>query len=558
VVRVPLHGRRVRGWVLDADSTPPSGVELSEITHLTGAGPDSGTIDLCRWVARRWVGRLPSVLRLATPDRVVAGLPTLRVRPADPAGADPAAGEALDDGPGVHVLRVPPTRRLLGVAIAAAARGQALVVTPSAAAADFVADRLRRAGAPVARWPGDFAAASGGATVVGGRGAVFAPLPGLAAVVVWDEHDEGLQHESSPTWHAREVAVERARRAGVPCLLVSPCPSLEARALSEPVRGDRGAERAGWAQIDVVDRRGEDLGRSRLASSSFVRAARAELDSGGRVVCVLNRTGRARLLACRSCGVVTGCASCGSAVRLDDDHHLSCGRCGATRPPVCLDCGSSALGLLRLGVTRAREELEALLRVPVVGVTAAGTIEADRTSGGVDAGKDPLQSAPVVVGTEAALHRVRGVGLVAFLDMDQELLAPRYRAAEEALALLVLASRVVGGRDGGRVLVQTRLPDHEVLRAAVRADPDVVADAERGRRDLLGLPPAAAVALVGGEAAGAFVERLGRPLGVEVLGPDDGNWLVRADDHETLAAALGRVERPPGRLRLRVDPVRLR
>jgi primosomal protein N' (replication factor Y) (superfamily II helicase) len=553
---VPLHGRRVRGWVLDPDSTPPAGVELADVTRLTGAGPDAATIDLCAWVARRWVGRLPTVVRLATPDRAVAVTRPVRVRCAEVDGADPGALAALDRGPGAHVLRVPPTQRLLGVAIAAASRGQALVVTPSVAAADFVADRLRLAGAAVARWPGDWAGAAAGATVVGGRGAVFAPLPELAAVVVWDEHDESLQHESSPTWHAREVAVERARRAAVPCLLVSPCPSLEARALGEPHRSDRASERGGWAPVDVVDRRTEDVGRSRLASPSFVNAARSVLGNGGRVVCVLNRTGRARLLACRSCGVVAACATCESATRLDDEHHLVCGRCGEVRPPVCAECGSTALGLMRLGVTRAREELEALLRVPVVGVTAAGTIEGDAAPPG--RGDDRLRSAPVVVGTEAALHRVRGVDLVAFLDLDQELLATRYRAAEEALALLVLASRVVGGRDGGRVLVQTRLPDHEVLRAAVRADPDVVADAERPRRELLGLPPAAAVALVGGDAAPAFIERLGRPPGLEVLGPDDGTWLVRAEDHETLAGALGAVERPPGRLRLRVDPVRLR
>ena len=148
---------------------------------------------------------------------------------------------------------------------------------------------------------------------------------------------------------------------------------------------------------------------------------------------------------------------------------------------------------------------------------------------------------------------------MAFRDLDQELLAPRYRAAEEALRLLVLASRLVGGRAaGGRVVVQTRLPDHEVVQAALHADPARVSVVERSRRERLGFPPAATIAVVGGEAADAFVERLGRPLGVEVLGPDDDRWLLRADDRVLLLDALAGVDRPSGRLRLRVDPVRLR
>ncbi len=549
VVRVPLHGRRVRGWVLDPHSVPPPGVALSPVAKVSGRGPDAATIDLCRWVAWRWAGRLPTVLRVATPDRAVRSVGRITPRgPAEPV-THPCVAEALGRGAGVHVVRLAPAEDPLPVALALAGAGQCLVVHPSVTAFERIGRGLRRAGASVCRWPRDWAAAAGGATVVGGRATVFAPAPALAAVVVFDEHDEGLQNESSPTWHAREVAVERARRAGVPCLLVSPAPSPEALALaSGPViTAGRSRERAGWATVHVVDRRSEDTGRTGLFSPELVRAAREELEVGGRVVAVLNRTGRARLLACRSCGSVAECERCGAAVHLTDELVLGCGHCGATRPGVCLGCGSTALSVLRPGVGRAREELEALLRVPVEAVT-----------GGGPAGPGPdlvVDGARAVIGTEAVLHRVSSAGLVAFLDMDQELLAPRYRAAEEALGLLVLASRVVGGRDG-RVLVQTRRPDHEVLRAAVSADPAPFAVAEVARRELLGFPPAATVAVVGGEAAPEFVARLGRPLGVEVLGPDDGRWLLRSRDRAVLLDALAAVDRPPGRLRLRVDPVR--
>ncbi len=412
----------------------------------------------------------------------------------------------------------------------------------------------------------------GGATVVGGRAAVFAPAPELSAVVVVDEHDESLQNESSPTWHARELAVERARRAGVPCVLVSPCPSLEAyaaqttaggapgwslRAADAPpaaaVAESRSERRAGWSPLTVVDRRGEDTGRSGLYSSRVVDAVRETARSGRRVVCVLNRTGRARLLACRGCGTIAECDACGAAVHLDDDGVLVCPRCDARRPMVCIECGSSALSNLRQGVTRAREELEALAMEPVVALTGS-----DRLDAGASSGLDG-SSARIVIGTEAALHRVTDPGLVVFLDLDQELLAPRYRAAEECLALLLLASRQLGGRSrGGRLIVQTRRPEHEVVQAALRGDPRLVTEVEAERRRIVRFPPAATVAVVGGEAAEAYVDAVGAPVGVEVLGPDDGRWLLRADEPAALLDHLGTVARPPGRLRLRVDPARLR
>ena len=120
------------------------------------------------------------------------------------------------------------------------------------------------------------------------------------------------------------------------------------------MRRNRAVERDGWAKLTVVDRRGEDVGRSGLFSSVFVDAAREVTRSDRRVVCVLNRIGRARLLGCRTCGTVVGCERCGAAVRLTDSLELVCDRCGASRPPICLECGSTALSVLRPGVTARR------------------------------------------------------------------------------------------------------------------------------------------------------------------------------------------------------------
>ncbi len=263
------------------------------------------------------------------------------------------------------------------------------------------------------------------------------------------------------------------------------------------------------------------------------------------MVCVLNRKGRAALLACVACGELARCEVCTGPVADVGEGVLGCRRCGATRPAVCTACGATRMKALRVGVTRAREELELLAGRPVAEVT------------GDDGGRDGLPAAPVLVGTEAVLHRVAGAYAVAFLDFDQELLAPRYRAGEQALALLGRAARLTGGRHrGGRVLVQTRLPGHEVLDAAVHADPSRFALVESARRAALRLPPETALAVVSGPAAPAFVE--GVPTGeVEILGPSDGRWLLRASDHRALTDALARTVRPPGRLRVEVDPRRV-
>jgi primosomal protein N' (replication factor Y) len=168
------------------------------------------------------------------------------------------------------------------------------------------------------------------------------------------------------------------------------------------------------------------------------------------------------------------------------------------------------------------------------------------------------------VGTEAVLHRVRRATLVAFLDFDQHLLAPRFGGAEESLALLARAGRLVGGRGRGipghpvgRVLVQTRLPDHEVLRAAVEGDPGVLAAHELDLRRELSLPPVGALGLVSGSGAERFAVALGEVPGVDVADLGDGRWMVRAGATAVLCDALAAVPRPSGRLRVEVDPTAL-
>lgn len=394
-----------------------------------------------------------------------------------------------------------------------------LVLAPATGWAARLAERLRRRGLEVAA---DWAeAAAGWPVVVGSRAAAWAPLPVLGGAVVLDAHDYRDRYD------AATVVAERATRAGAPCVLASPCPTaVQVARYGPPSVPERSVERSGWAAVTVVDRRGDDP-RTGLYSDELVRLARRVLPD--RFVCVLNRTGRARLCACAACGNVARCEACGRAVELAGDA-LRCRRCGEERPARCAACGAGRLKILRPGVSRAREELSALLATPV---------------GEVSAATGALPPTSVLCGTEAVLHRVRRAAAVCFLDFDQHLLAPRLGAGEESLALLARASRLVGGRAGGSgtagtVLVQTRLPDHDVLRAAVAGDPGLSTESEV--RAALRLPPFSALATVRAEAAPALA-------GVEVSALGEGRWLLRAPDHRVLCDAVSDL-----RGGVRIDP----
>lgn len=543
-VRVMLHGRRVGGWVVAADVRPPAGMKLQPLAKVSSIGPPAELVELAHWAAWRWAGRPAALLASASAPVNVARLPVRQAGPAPAVTVGDEAAEAWTMAAargGCVVVRAAPSTDLHPLLVRATGAGPILVILPSVAAARTAAVRLRRTGAPVALHPRDWALGASGATVVGARGAAWAPVGDLAGIVVVDEHDEAMQEERAPTWHARDVAVERARRAGVPCVLVSPCPTLEALDHGPLLTLSRQHERAGWPALEIVDQRRLDPLREGRHSEALVRVLRSD----ARVVCVLNRKGRARLLACSACGELARCERCHAAVTQAQDA-LTCPRCGATRPVVCARCGSTRLKSLRPGVTRVREELSALAGEDVVEVTG-DTSELTR-------------DARVLVGTEAVLHQATDADVVAFLEFDQELLAARYRAGEQALSLLARAARVVGGRrPGSRILVQTRVPNHEVLAAALHADPRRLSDPEAERRAALRFPPATALASVSGAAAAAFVDTIAaleRP-GVELLGPAAGAWLVRAADHQILCDALAAAPRPPGRLRIEVDPLRV-
>ena len=577
IVRVRLHGRRVRAWVTADDvASEVDPARLQPIASVSGEGPPAEVLDLCRWTARRFVGSPVALYRSASPANNIA-VGSVGARQAMVVGADiePVDREAaevvarLTDSRS-RVVWWPPARDRRAVVHALLARdGSSLVITADPSRADALVATLRRLGWPAVAWHSDLPApartdawrrcARGGVVVVGGRTAAFAPIPDLRAAVVVDDLDEALQEERQPTWHALDVLAERCARVEAPMTVVSALPSVRSLARAEEVVAPSpSVVAAGWPRIEIVDLGDEPPGTG-LLSGARADALRAAVGHGRSAVCLLNRRGRARLLYCTACRSLSRWDRDGSPL-LDLDSARELVAIGA-RPTVCLHCGTPKPRLLSAGVQRLRDDIAALLGGAVV--VAA-----------VDAATDTIDpAAAVLVGTESLLHRIevrrRHPGLVAVLDLDQELLASRLRAEEQALWLVARAAGLLAARPRREtmLLLQTHAPEHPAVRALVAHDLESTQRADADERRKRRLPPYVAAALLTGEAAAVDAAVAGLALiaagSVTIKGPTGEGTkrraLVEHADADDLAAMLHDVAaaaRTAGRLRIEVEPAR--
>ncbi len=550
-VRVPLHGRSVRGWIVGEGGLHQ---EPKELARSLGVGPPADLVELCTWAAWRWASTPARFLATASPDTIVVQLPSPpafrppadAVSPLGLLGAEVAAcseTRVVEIGPATDPFEL--VLGILGTVGSKIIAGQSvLVIVPGLAYARRLVGRLGRRGiSAVDLADGWDAARAGWPVIVGTRTAAFAPAPRLAGIVVLDADDDRLQSEGAPTWSAVEVAIERGRRAKAPVVLVSSCLTPRLAGIANRTAAGPHELAGGWPRIHVADRRGADPRTGRYSDEMVTAAHRAlaEQPEGVAVACILNRTGRARLLACRSCAALVRCERCDASVSLVDEH-LVCPRCDAVRPVICAECGATAMKVLRAGTAQVAEEVARLLGVPVAEMTAAST-EVD------------LSAARCVVGTEAVVHRLRKTRLVVFLDVDAHLLAPRAGAELATLRLIGLAGRLVGGRrseTAGSVLLQTRAASHPVIEAARSGHIDGVVAEDLEVRSLLGLPPVRACAVL----KGAGADELGRMLSqldLEVRPLGEDRLAVLAPTTSRLCDALAAAGRPKERVTVAVD-----
>jgi primosomal protein N' (replication factor Y) len=335
--------------------------------------------------------------------------------------------------------------------------------------------------------------------VLGTRLAVFAPLDRLGLIVVDEEHDPSYKQMEGLRYNARDVAVWRARQAGVPVVLGSATPALETWLNAEQGRYRRltMTERAGAAalpEIRLVDTR-TDRPRQGL-SRALLTALEENLRQGGQSLVFINRRGYAPTLLCNACGYVTPCPRC--AARLVLHRHrggfrLLCHHCGLVCPPPqsCPECGSLDLRASGQGTQRLEETLAErfpaarILRVDRDTVARKGRFAAVREQvheGEVD----------ILVGTQilAKGHDFPRLTLVGVVGADGALMSADYRAAERLFAqLMQVAGRAGRGEAPGRVLVQTAYPRHPLYQALVRHDYPAYAARALAERRAAAFPP---------------------------------------------------------------------
>jgi primosomal protein N' (replication factor Y) len=432
--------------------------------------------------------------------------------------------------------------------------------------------------------------------VLGPRSALFAPVKDLGLIVVDEEQDPAYKQEIAPRYHARDLALVRARAAGAAALLVSATPSLESR--HNVALGKLGllrlTTRVGQGLLPqgiLVDLRQEEGLRRRPGDACFSVRLRQEiaaaLDTGDQVILLRNRRGYAPMLLCRACGEAMRCPDCG----LPRTYHRSarrllCHYCGAgmNAPELCPVCREPALEPIGAGTERVEEDFRALFPGASVDVLDRDTA---RRPGGLAAVLERFERGEtrVLIGTQMVSkgHHFPRVALTAVLTADSYLSFPDFRAVERTYNLLTqVAGRAGRGDRPGRVVIQTFHPEHYAIQAALTGNDAAFLDEEMRFRRVFHYPPFTRMVqlLVSDrkrERAQAAIEELAEtlarhPLGraVRLTGPAPaplerlrGEWrfqlLARSaalrDLHRLLAAVLPKS--PAYDLVVDVDPQQL-
>ncbi len=388
--------------------------------------------------------------------------------------------------------------------------------------------------------------------VVGTRSAVFAPVQGLALVIVDEEHDTSYKQAEMPRYHARDVAVMRARLQQATIVLGSATPSLESwlnvernkyALLSLP---QRVAQRP-LPQVTLIDMRQEfrERGEEQLLSRALHAAIEETLQRKEQVMLLLNRRGYSYVVLCRACGAKLECENCaialthhksndGASTRSVTGQRLECHYCGFRRtvPKRCPTCDSEHLYAFGVGSQQGEERLQELFPAANIARMDRDTMRShkdfERVLAQLHRGEIDM-----LVGTQmiAKGHDMHGVTLVGVLGADHALGLPDLRAAERVFQLITqVAGRAGRGERAGRVLVQTYYPDHYAMQHAATHDYAGFAAHELRYRKLLHYPPAAVLTNIllehaDEQKAAGWAKQIGRWLEqhphphVRVLGP---------------------------------------
>jgi primosomal protein N' (replication factor Y) (superfamily II helicase) len=348
--------------------------------------------------------------------------------------------------------------------------------------------------------------------VVGTRSAVFAPLADLALIIVDEEHDSSYKQEETPRYHARDIAVMRAKMANAVVVMGSATPSLESYYNAKKNKyalvelPDR-VEQRPLPEVEIIDMRQEyqETGQEQVISRKLAAEIKERLDRPEpmkeQVMVLLNRRGYSPVVLCRTCGKKLECQNCAIALTHHKrEHKMVCHYCGYTAPvpKACVHCGSEYVYFLGTGSEKLEELLHGMFPQARIARLDRDTVRShedfERALNGLNEGELDL-----LVGTQmiAKGHDIHGVTLVGVVGADVALGLPDFRAAERTFQLLTqVAGRAGRGQTPGKVVLQTYFQDHYAVQYAARHDFIGFYEKELQFRSWMHYPPYSALANV--------------------------------------------------------------
>lgn len=546
-MRIRVSGRRLKGFVTAVFEADPQR-ELLPIDGLSGEIPsfDGATLATLRWAATHYVTPLSVVLKRTLPPNVPKPQATQ---------THESAHEIPQSGPPetpFYRIGSPPYGPGIADSIrrSATAGGNAVVIAPSAVEVDQIAAHLTtefgdRVVQATSSMSGSVVTASwsrlvtGGATIlVGTREIMLWPFPRTHMVAVVEDARRVMRSQATPTLSVREIVLRRSRDEDFSVTFFGPVPTLEAVAAGAVVVAPEQRE---WSLVEVANR-GDDPPGAGLLTEKAKLSIKGSVAANVPIFVLVGSRGYAPAFRCISCGEVRRCQNCSSAASRDDN----CRRCGSPLGK-CSRCRGSRFQPLGAGVGRLVDDIAG-----IVGEDHVGRAEDARL---------------VTVGTERDLVGVHGMGLAVAVDIDGLTMAPHYRAAEDALRLLVRLAQTVVRGTGGRCIVQTAEPHQPVVTALVSGRSEEFLVDELSARSRFGFPPEGSLIAIetdGTHDAGPLLEEQ-VSANTTVLGPAQvgsrTRWLLQGKDLDparlALRPVLNTLRSKGAKVRVDVDPIDL-
>ena len=369
--------------------------------------------------------------------------------------------------------------------------------------------------------------------IIGPRSALFTPFPNIGLVIMDEEHESSYKSESTPKYHAREVAKKLCELCGATFVMGSATPSIDSytAALSGEITLFKLNERAtgtGLPRTEIIDLRKELSGGNR---SMFSRSLKAHMDEalkkGEQVMLFLNRRGFSGQVSCRECGKVIMCPHCEVPMSLHSGSKLVCHYCGeiTEKPGICPSCGSRYLAAIKAGTEQVEERI--LKMYPGVRV-----LRMDRDTTTAKGSYDKILSsfsngeAQILIGTQMIVkgHDFPNVTVVGILAADLSLGVPDYRSSERTFQLLAQACGRAGrGDKPGISIIQTYQPEHYAVKCAADQDYESFYEEEIAFREAAGYPPVTHM------------------LCIQLFGPDQKKTGILAEELSDVIKSNGRV-----------------